>query len=410
MLNPYKPKRARRKTETSLKLHADELYGIVQTLREPLLILDSDLRVIMANKSFYRKFRSTRLGAEGKLIAELRLPPRMLPSLLTQLKSVRIKKAGFENFEMTQGFPGSTKKILSLCASPILSEAGAPQKLLLSFEDVTARREAEKKLVDLTAALEKRNLELAFSNQEIKKLLRVRVDFSARVSHELRTPLSALKESINIVYQGASGALKEQKMFLEMAKRNIERLGRLVDDVLDFSRLDSGKKTFDMRKNNINDLIREGGAFYGPLAARKGLQIRFQLQSEIPEITFDYDSILQVFINILSNAVKFTERGEILIQSRLLSSGVEISVQDTGAGIAKKDIKRLFQPFEQIEGGSGKKNEGTGLGLTISRQIIEQHRGKISISSVIGKGTQARFSLPLHSARIHEKETSLVPV
>ncbi|MBN1688550.1 MAG: PAS domain-containing sensor histidine kinase [Candidatus Omnitrophica bacterium] len=408
MINRYKFKPGIKNAKISLELYADYMHDIIQSLREPLLILDSALRIKIANKSFYKTFRVRQRETENHLIQELGAGQWNIPELLELLRTVLVKKMGFEDYEIEHSFPDIGTKIMLLNACQIYHEAEATQTILLSMEDVTKQREDEKKLKQLNVVLEKRGLELERANEENKKLLKLKADFTAAVSHELRTPLTAIKESINIVYQGASGVMEEQKMFLEMAKRNVERLGRLVDNVLDFSKLESGKRKFIMVQSNINELIHEGGALYGVLATRKGLKIRYELQPEIPEIRFDYDSILQVLTNILSNALKFTEQGEIVICSKLLDGEIEVSVRDTGTGIRKKDMKMLFQPFEQVVSEGGKKAEGTGLGLTISKQIVEQHQGKISIDSTSGKGTLVRFTLPLGQNEVTAYETCLI--
>lgn len=192
-----------------------------------------------------------------------------------------------------------------------------------------------------------------------------------------------------------------------MAKRNIKWLGRLADNVPDYSKLERGNRGFAVAQYNLNELIHEAGDFYGPLAARKGLKIRYELQPGIPEIDFDHDGIMKVMTNLLSNAVKFTQRGGIVIYSKLQNDEVEIFVRDTGAGIREKDRNRLFQPFEKIRGEDGRKIEETGLGLTITKKIIEQHHGKIEIRSEIGRGTMAYFSLPIRQTAIPSKEPCL---
>ena len=409
MIDRYKFKPGIKNTKISLELYADHMHDIVQTLREPFLILNSHLKVEIANKSFYRMFRVRQSETENRPISELGNGQWNIPELLALLKTVLVNKMGFEDYEIEHSFPDIGTKNMLLDASQIYHEVEATQTILLSIADVTKERKSAKRLKQLNVVLEKRGLELEQSNEKIKKLLKLKEDFTARVSHELRTPLTAIKESINIVYKGAFGVMEEQRVFLEMAQRNIDRLGRLVDNVLDFSRLESGNKKFEMAGGNINELIHEGGAFYGPLAVRKGLQIRYALQPDLPEFEFDYDSILQVLTNVLSNAVKFTERGEIFIRSKLRKGGVHVYILDTGPGIEKKDMKKLFQPFEQIDAGNRKKIEGSGLGLTISEQIVEQHHGKISIRSVIGKGTMVHFFLPLDQNGVAPKEACLVP-
>lgn len=246
-------------------------------------------------------------------------------------------------------------------------------------------------LIDIT---ERKKME-----EKIKRLLQIKTDFTNMVSHELRTPLVAIRESNNIVCEGAAGPVNaEQKSYLEMVKRNVERLSRLIDGILDFSQLETGKKELRMAEGDINDLIAEVVRFQKPVASQKGLGLTCELDSKIPKIKFDPDSISQVLTNLISNAVKFTEKGEITIRSRLEADQIRVSVRDTGVGIAPGDAERLFQPFEQITGRGGQRPEGTGLGLAICKEIVEHHQGKIGIESEVGKGTVVWFSLPLTHA------------
>jgi len=242
------------------------------------------------------------------------------------------------------------------------------------------------------------NERLLRAYEEIQKLAKVKDNFTAMVSHELRTPLAAIRESISIVYDGLAGPVSnEQKEFLEMSQRNIDRLGRLIDDVLDFFKGDTGKRKYLMAKNEIRDLMNKVVAFYTPLANKKGLAFEYQAPLNLPKIVFDMDSMDQVFSNLVGNAIKFTKQGAITIGAKLQKGYLLVFVKDTGIGIADDDIKRLFKPFEQIMPHS---EGGTGLGLAISKQIIDQHHGKIWAESIPGKGTAFFFTLPLRRREV----------
>ena len=230
------------------------------------------------------------------------------------------------------------------------------------------------------------------------KLSQIKSDFTAMVSHELRTPLATVKESIRLMSDGLTGGVsEEQKVCLEMTLRNVERLIRLVNDILDFSRFEQGKMKWNLKEHNLTQLIRETLESYRPLIIGKGLAINFVTDSEIPSLLFDADAITQVLSNLLGNAVKFTEKGEICVHAQRLASEVVISVRDTGCGIPENQMHKLFQPFEQIYNGAGRKPGGTGLGLMICKQIVGQHGGRIGVESQFGKGSTIFFSLPCKS-------------
>ncbi len=234
----------------------------------------------------------------------------------------------------------------------------------------------------------------------MKQALQIKSDFTTTVSHELRTPLSAIKEGIAIVLDGTTGELNaEQKDFLNTAKINVDRLTRLINDLLDFEKLGSGKMVSKMEENDINAVVREVCVSLAPLAKEKGLDLVCILDEGLGLIKFDRDMITQVMMNLVGNAIKFTENGKIEIRSSIGDNLVQVSVEDTGQGIRQEDMPKLFQMFEQLDLTIKKRSGGTGLGLAISREIIEQHNGKIWVESNFGKGSIFYFILPLKERR-----------
>jgi signal transduction histidine kinase len=230
---------------------------------------------------------------------------------------------------------------------------------------------------------------------------RVKSEFTSMVSHELRTPLTVIKESIGIVYDGVSGPLNaDQKDFLETAKRNVDRLGRLINDVLDYQKLEAQHVEFKMVEQDINKVIGEiGQGFVLPLKS-KGLELKLDLKTDLPLLTFDTDKITQVIINLVNNAMKFTEKGAVTVSSEIIgNNAVKVSVTDQGIGIKKEDLGKLFQSFSQISTGKGRQTGGTGLGLAISKRIIESHKGQMQVESVYGQGSTFYFILPIKDNR-----------
>lgn len=232
--------------------------------------------------------------------------------------------------------------------------------------------------------------------EKIKEAAELKSEFTSIVSHELRTPLAAIKEGINLVADSSAGPInKEQADFLGIAKNNIDRLARLINDVLDFQKLEAGKIEFKMEKNNINNIVRDIERQMVSLVARKGLKLIVNLDNNIPKVKFDKDKIIQVLHNLVNNAVSFTEKGNITIGTIYKENNVIVSVKDTGIGIKKEDIEKLFQPFGQLLGTKPRKVGSTGLGLAISKGIIEGHKGKIWVESEFGKGAIFYFTLPI---------------
>ena len=220
------------------------------------------------------------------------------------------------------------------------------------------------------------------------------------VSHELRTPLTAIKEGVTIVSDETAGELNsDQKEFLDMARRNVDRLVRLINDVLNFQALDSAGATLAIKGNHINEVVQGTYETHLPVAEEKGLDFTLKLADDLPELTFDKDKIIQVLTNIIDNAIKFTEKGSITLTTERNGNVVLVSAQDTGPGIKEQDMHRLFQGFERLGKPGKTAAPGTGLGLAISKQIIAMHKGKIWAESEYGKGTTFHFLLPIKDRR-----------
>ncbi|MFH1288004.1 MAG: PAS domain S-box protein, partial [bacterium] len=234
------------------------------------------------------------------------------------------------------------------------------------------------------------------AEEELKETSRIKSEFTSMVSHELRTPLTSIQEGIAIVLDGSAGAVNdEQKDFLDTAKRNVDRLARLINDVLDYQRLDSDRVRYDMKKDYINSLVEEIEKMMRPSLKDKSIEISTKLEDNLPEVIFDRDKISQVLTNLINNAIKFTDKGIITVATEKGENVVQVSVKDTGIGIKEDDINKLFQNFSQISTGKGRKTGSTGLGLAISKKIIEQHGGKIWVESEFGKGSTFIFTLPI---------------
>jgi len=240
------------------------------------------------------------------------------------------------------------------------------------------------------------------ANQDIERLSKVKSDFVSIISHELRTPLTSIKESLSLVLDELTGPLnEEQKRFLMMTKSNVDRLANIIMDVLDFSRLDSGRITMHKRKGDINKLIEDIHAVMADSVRRKNLKFNLEFSDGMEPIWFDPERIGQVLRNLVSNAVKFNkENGTIKISSsKQYINGkqmIKISVEDTGIGISNNDMKGLFKQFEPVDTSMTRRHSGVGLGLVISKGIIQLHGGDIWVESERGAGSKFIFTLPIY--------------
>lgn len=236
------------------------------------------------------------------------------------------------------------------------------------------------------------------TERKLQEALETKAQFISMVSHELRTPLQAIQEGIGIVSDGSAGELNsDQVEFLEIAKRNVERLTRLINDSLDFQKLEAGMAEYYYEEANLNELVRDVHKTMQPLLAKKGLPLTLELEEPLPKVLLDQDRITQVLINLIQNAIKFTDHGEIQVKTSGGIHHIKISVRDTGIGIREEDLPRLFRSFGQIDTDRAKRTIGSGLGLAISKKIVEQHGGKIWVESQYGQGSTFSLLLPVHS-------------
>jgi signal transduction histidine kinase len=240
------------------------------------------------------------------------------------------------------------------------------------FGEVLMRKQAEKALQEMTES---------------------KVKFTSTVSHELRSPLAMIKESTNLVLDEVLGPLNDgQKEMLSISKNNIARLGRLVNNVLSYQKMEAKKTEYDFLENDVNALVKEAEINAMLFAGDRKADIMMDLGADLPRAKFDTDKIMQVLINLLANAIKYSESGPVVIQTRLKNSEVQISVQDSGQGIYPEELDEIFKPFVQAK---GKKKGGTGLGLAIAKEIVLAHHGRIWVESEIGKGSTFYFTLPV---------------
>ncbi|MDD5505350.1 MAG: ATP-binding protein [Candidatus Omnitrophica bacterium] len=235
---------------------------------------------------------------------------------------------------------------------------------------------------------------------ERRRIDRIKNEFISNVSHELRTPLTSVREGISQILEGFLGkTTQKQKEFLSMCLEDIDRLSRIIDGLLDISRIESGKIILKKETLDIVDLARSAASSLSVKIKNKGLELIEDYPKEKTEIYVDKDRIIEVFINLLGNAIKFTEKGHIGISIKNKARMIECSVSDTGRGIAKKDLPRVFSRFQQFGRVFGPGEKGTGLGLSIVKSIIELHKGKIRVESKLNKGTRFIFTLFKYTSR-----------
>jgi len=229
--------------------------------------------------------------------------------------------------------------------------------------------------------------------EELKKSERLKTEFMNIAAHELKSPVTPIKGYLDLIIkdEAASGKVKN---WARISLRNSERLMKLVNDILDVSRLDTDTMRFDMEKLDSADILGEITEDMKPTIADKNLEFITNIPKDLPNILGDRNRLSQVLKNILGNAVKFTDHGSITIGAQTKNKHLIIYVEDTGIGISKDELKKIFTKFYQAYTGDDRKSEGTGLGLFICKEIIEKHNGKIWAESELGKGSKFVIQLP----------------
>lgn len=237
---------------------------------------------------------------------------------------------------------------------------------------------------------------LKAQNEKLKELNRLKTDFVSTVSHELRTPLTAIKGSIGLILGGVTGEMPlEAQEMLKITQKNTDRLIRLINEVLDVAKIEAGAIQMRFDKHSLADTISHAILGIEGYARTRGIKVEWNRPQTSPLVVIDRDRIEQVITNLLSNAIKFTESGsKVVVHSFWESDRVVIEVADTGEGIPEEFLDRIFQKFQQAESAAHKAKEGTGLGLTIAKAIVEEHGGAIWVKSKLGSGSTFSFSIP----------------
>jgi PAS domain S-box-containing protein len=275
--------------------------------------------------------------------------------------------------------------------------------LLGTVRDITHQKQVEQELIHhkehLESIVDERTKLLQVAKATAERALAVKDDFTSTVSHELRTPLAAIKSSIDILDTEAPGALTgDQKVFIKRVKSNIDRLARLINDVLDLTKLDAGRMKMNLTPLRVESLVQEVVETQQPLAKSKGLKITTEFGKDLPVLVADKDRLIQVLNNLINNALKFTKEGMVVIAVHADDQSMAFRVQDTGIGIKEENFSNLFQKFQQV-GGPSQQVAGSGLGLAICKLIIEKHRGRIWVDSRFGAGSSFNFNIPIRKEK-----------
>jgi PAS domain S-box-containing protein len=357
-----------------------------------VVIENSAVAITMADEQerliSWNKFAEDLLGMDREDLHLRQVSSLYPPDEWEKIRACNIKQKGLQHHLIETMMIRKDGSIIDVDIS--LSVFNNPEDESINsiaiIRDVTERRKAEEKL---------------------KETMEIKSQFISTVSHELRTPLAAMKEGIAIVLDEVAGRINEkQKKFLDIAKRNVDRLEAMINDVLDFQRLEAGKVNLDIQSNDIKEVALEVHETMVLYAEKNGVELLLGLADNLPEAKFDRDRIVQILINLIGNAIKFSPKGgQACLNVQHRGEELVISVSDTGVGIPKMELPKIFERFYRAEQ-QREEVQGTGLGLSIVHKIVMRHGGRIEAESKVGQGSTFTVFLPL----VPKPEQNLLPV
>ena len=339
--------------------------NVIETIRDPLLVLDEDLKLLSANRSFYNTFKVKPRETIGNLIYDLGNRQWDIPRLRILLEDILPKHAHISNFEVEHDFPTVGHKIMRLNARQIHQEVTGKKMILLVAEDIT----------------------------RFKRLERERKNILSMFAHDMKNAVITSEGFLSRLISGKAGALgKKQQDYLEIIRDELKQLSQFISDFMELARLEAKEYKPILAPCNIQAEIQKSIEAVQLEAQKKKITISIELQGTmLPMINADADKISRVIRNLLDNAIKYTdEGGTITVELSDRGNEILVSFMDTGIGIPEDHVPHIFEAFYRVS----RDSKGSGLGLTIAKMIIEGHAGRIWAEKAPAKGSIFSFTLP----------------
>jgi len=374
--------------EEELKAQEREKKVLLDSLIELVVFVNPNLNVIWANKAALEYMKMSLKEAVGVCLKSA--PDISGPlSEYTQLEQIFVtgNKKSWE-------FTAKDGRVWFVQAIPVTDADGTIIGILETCREITERKAAEKLLQ------EKQIAEVAN---------RTKSEFLANMSHELRTPLNSIIGFSDLLYEQAYGELNEKQLrSVENVSKSGKHLLNLINDILDISKVEAGKLELDYKDFELASKLNMIRNLLYPIADRKNIKIEIDMDNKLRSIRADEDRFIQIMYNLVDNAVKFSYKNSIVkIAARKTGDLVEITVKDTGIGIKAEDQNKLFKPFSQVDSFSSKKFQGTGLGLSLVKQIVHLHGGYVWFRSTPGEGSTFAFTIPINGNKKSNGDTGL---
>jgi len=382
----------RRKAERLLAEIETYAQNIVDTVREPLLMLDPTLRVRSANRAFYRTFQVSPEDTENQLIYELGNGQWDIPALRTLLEEIIPQNKVFNDYELTHDFPSIGRRAMLLNARE-LRAGNHTEMLVLALEDVTERNRVHDLELRFTAELQE-------SFHRLQELETLRDNLTNMIIHDLRTPLTSVIAGMQTLE--LLGEMNPDQMeMMELAVNGGETLLGMINDLLDVEKLESGSMQLDYVSLSVMALVASATRQVASLIVDKQLGLIQKIEPGLLHLQGDEGKLCRTLVNLLGNAIKFTPPGGTITLNVTQGPSDPVavfSVTDTGEGIPPEAFERIFEKFGQVESRRGGRTMSTGLGLTFCKLAVEAHGGVIGVESPPGRGSTFRFTIPIAGA------------
>ncbi|AAM32325.1 ATPase [Methanosarcina mazei] len=363
--------------EQELKSQEREKKVLLDSLNELAIFVDPDFKIIWANKAALEHMKIDLEKAKGMCV---KTTPDINGSLFGHMQLEKIFNSGNKEsgeFSLENGTYWFVQAI------PVTDDSGKIIGILGTFRDITERKAIEKLLQEKQVA-------------EIAN--RTKSEFLANMSHELRTPLNSIIGFSDLLCDQIYGKLNEKQLkYTNNISKSGKHLLNLINDILDLSKVEAGKMELDYREFELADRLNSVKSLLSPIAARKNIKIEINVNKDLTTICADEARFVQIMYNLVDNAIKFSfENNPVRIEARRKGEFLETTVTDIGIGIKPEDQHKLFQPFSQVAAFSSKKFQGTGLGLSLVKQIVNLHGGYVWFRSIPGEGSTFAFAIPIN--------------
>jgi signal transduction histidine kinase len=354
-------------------LEKERLEAVLNSTKEGILMCNRQGDLVFANRSCNEMFEGSAPSGDFNVkwniheLIKLRDVFQSPEEYLKNIEDLLTHPDEVRTGQMVKILPAL--QIIDWFSAPVKGPSGEVLGRIIAFRDVTKEKEVE----------------------------RMKDEFVSIVSHELRTPMTAINGSLSLVLDGTVGEINEdQQDLLETAKNNTTRLIRLINDILDISKIESGKITMKSEPVDLYSVLDDSLAGIGGFAEKYGVTVTCEREEGIPKFPADHDRIIQVVTNLLSNAIKFSPRGgAVHVKAWKDAANLSVSVRDQGIGIPPEYHEKIFEKFQQVDSSAVREKGGTGLGLPICKAIVEEHHGRMWVESEQGQGSVFTFTIPL---------------